>query len=116
MNWLTTSSALGTTVRYALAIFGSIVATLAVIGWLTPEQAQALREQIDALTLQLPQIGAAIGYIISFGTAIYGILTKSHSDKADAVAKTVDKEVPVGSPVVIKTPEGVPDIVVPPKA
>jgi hypothetical protein len=46
---------------------------------------------------------------------IYAAITKSNSDKASEVANVVDAEVPADAPVVIKTPQGVPDIVVAPK-
>jgi hypothetical protein len=51
------------------------------------------------------------GAIMSVGPAIYAAL-KRPSVKAMETAVAVDREVPKGADVVIKTPAGVPDIVV----
>jgi hypothetical protein len=51
------------------------------------------------------------GAIMSVGPAIYAAL-KRPSVKAMETAKAVDREVPKDAPVVIKTPQGEPDIVI----
>lgn len=51
------------------------------------------------------------GAIMSVGPAIYAAI-KRPSVKAMETAKAVDREVPKGDDVIIKTPDGVPDIVV----
>lgn len=52
------------------------------------------------------------GGILSAGPAIYAAL-KRPSVKAMETAKAVDKQIPKGEDVVIKTPVGEPDIIVP---
>ena len=105
---LTTATSLGVAVRYVTTILGSIIAILGILGWLTPEQA-------EALTQQVPVLLAAIAALVSAVIPLYAIWTKSSSDKAAEAAKEIDKKVPASAPVVIQTPAGVPDIVVPPK-
>lgn len=105
---LTTASSIGVAIRYLTTIVGSIIAILGILGWLTPEQS-------EALTKQVPELLAAIGALAAAAIPLYAIWTKSSSDKAAEVAKQVDDKIPAASTVVIPTPEGVPDIVVMPK-
>lgn len=55
---------------------------------------------------------AIVGGIIMAIPPIYAAIVRP-SAKAMATAVEVDKSVPVDAPVVIRTPEGIPDIVVP---
>lgn len=106
MNPITTARPVGVAVRDGIVIVGSIIAVLGVLGLLTPEQ-------VAELTQAAPALMTAIGAAITGGMSAYRILTKSHSDKAAEVAKEVDAKVPPAAPVEIKTPSGVPDILVP---
>lgn len=107
----TTSSATGVTVRDITAYIGAIIAVLGILGWLSPEQIDALKAQVDTLTD--PKILTAIGLLLSSVVSVYRIFFKSSSDKAAGAAKAIDKEVAPDATVVIKTPDGQPDIVVP---
>ncbi|NVP55953.1 hypothetical protein [Mycoplana rhizolycopersici] len=102
---LTTATSIGVAVRYLTTIVGSVIAILAILGWLTPEQA-------EALTRQVPELLGAVAAVVTAAVPLYAIWTKSSSDKAAEAAKAIDKQIPDESPVVIKTPAGVPDIVV----
>lgn len=107
-NPLTTTTVIGVATRYAITIAGALVAGMVLMGWVD-------RETADAITAQLPELFGAIGAVVAVIIPIYAAVTKSNSDKASAVANEVDANIPASSPVVIKTPEGVPDIVVPAK-
>lgn len=102
---LTTASSIGVAIRYLTTIVGSVIAILGILGWLTPDQA-------EALTKQVPELLAAIGALAAAIVPLYAIWTKSSSDKAAAAAKAIDKTVPADQTVLIKTPVGIPDIVV----
>lgn len=106
MNPITTARPVGVAVRDGIVIAGSIIAVLGVLGLLSPEQ-------VAELTQAAPAFMTALGAVITGGMSIYRVVTKSHSDKAAEVAKEVDAKVPAAAPVEIKTPPGVPDIVVP---
>lgn len=101
----TTATAAGVSVRYITTILTTVIAIVGILGWLTPEQQ-------EALTALVPGLLAAVSGLIAVLVPIYGVLTKSSSDKAAAVAKAVDAKVPAQAPVIIKTPAGKPDIVV----
>lgn len=105
---LTTASSIGVAIRYLTTIVGSIIAILGILGWLTPEQS-------EALTKQVPELLAAIGALAAAAIPLYAIWTKSSSDKAAEVAKEVDKKIPPEATVRIPTPGAAPDIVVTPK-
>lgn len=105
---LTTASSIGVAIRYLTTIAGSIIAILGILGWLTPEQS-------EALTKQVPELLAAIGALAAAIIPLYAIWTKSSSDKAAAAAKAIDKEIPPSAPVVIQTPGAAPDIRIVPK-
>lgn len=103
---LTTATSTGVAIRYITTIVGSIVAILGVLGWLTPEQS-------DALTREIPGLLGAVGGLVAVGITTYATLTKAFSNKAAEAAKAIDSQVPTSAPVVIQTPAGVPDIVIP---
>lgn len=105
MNPITTARPVGVAVRDGVVVIGSIIAVLGVLGLLTPEQ-------VAELTQAAPAFMTALGAVLAGGMSIYRVVTKSHSDKAAEVAKEVDAKVPAAAPVEIKTPPGVPDIVV----
>jgi len=109
----TTAKAGGVVLRDVVIAVGSIIALLGILGVLTPQQVADLTKAVEDLSGQWPAIVAAFGTLMAVGMSIYRTLTKSSSDKAAEVAKEVDAKVPVASPVVIKTPEGKPDIIVP---
>lgn len=101
----TTSAPIGVTMRYLGLILGGMLTVLGIVGWLSAEQIAELRAQIPDLT-------AAIGALMTAVIAIYGIIRKSHSDKAAEAAKAIDAEIPPEQPVIVKTPSGRPDIVI----
>lgn len=105
---LTTATSAGVALRYLTAMAGSILAILGILGWLSPEQ-------VEALSKQVPDLLAAIGGLAAILIPIYATLTKSSSDKAAEAARAIDREVPAQATVLIKTPAGQPDIVVPGK-
>ena len=105
---LTTASSVGVAIRYLTTIAGSVIAILGILGWLTPEQS-------DALTKQVPEVLAAMGALIAAAVPLYAIVTKSFSDKAAEAAKKIDKEIPPAATVVIETPGSGPNIYVDPK-
>jgi hypothetical protein len=114
-NPLTTATSIGVAIRYLITIAGSLLTILGIVGWLTSDQVQELSQKVQDISAQLPGLLAAAGGIIALVMPIYATITKSSTDRAAEVAKEVDKQIPERSPVVIKTPAGVPDIVVPGK-
>lgn len=98
-----TSAATGVTTRYLTVIISTAITVLGLLGWLDAGQVAALKGTV-------PELLAAVTGLITVLVTAYAILTKSSSDKAAEVAKEVDAN--PGAPVVIKTPAGVPDIVV----
>jgi hypothetical protein len=112
-NPLTTATSLGVAIRYLITIVGSVTAILGIVGWLTPEQVAELSQKVQDISAQLPGLVAAVSGIVALIVPLYAMATKSSSDKAAEVAKEVDKHIPDSASVTIKTPEGVPDIVVP---
>lgn len=109
---LTTARAGGVVFRDAFIAVGSIIALLGVVGVLSPEQVAELKRIIEDISGQLPAILAALGAIMTAGMSVYRAVYKSSSDKAAEVAAKVDASVPPSKTVHIKTPDGVPDIVV----
>ncbi len=107
-NPLTTATAVGATTRYAISIISGMVTILGVLGLLDAQQQAEVAKAV-------PELVTGIAGIITVLLPLYGILTKSNSDKAQAAAKLIDAELPKSSPVVIQTPSGKPDIVVPAK-
>lgn len=108
MNIFTTAAPTGVAVRDITVIVGAVITVLGVLGLLDEEQRKTLTEQA-------PELMTAVGTLITIGTSIYRVVTKSHSDKAAEVAKEIDAKIPEAEPVVIKTPSHQPDIVVQPK-
>ena len=85
--------------RYLIVTAATSIATR---GLLSPESAAIVSGYADAIA----------GALIVLGTVAYALIVRP-SAKALEVAKEVDAKVPAGSPVVIKTPVGIPDIEVP---
>jgi hypothetical protein len=108
----TTATSLGVTLRYLTAIVGSLLAILGAVGFLTPEQVDALKAQIEVLTANAPALLSAIGAVMASVVTIYATITKSSSNKAAEVAKEVDANIPKEQTVVIQTPPGQDDIIV----
>jgi hypothetical protein len=109
----TTATSAGVTIRYIITIITSMLAILGTLGLLTPEQVEDVLRKVQEISGQLPALLAAVSGLIAVFVPIYAAMTKSSSDKAAKVAKEVDEQIPASAPVTIKTPEGVPDIVVP---
>lgn len=103
----TTATKAGVSTRYLTVILGSILTILGIIGWLSAEQVEALRDAVPAFV-------AALGALVAAVIPIYAALTKSSSDKAAEVARQVDAQIPEADEVVIARP-GAGKIVVPPK-
>lgn len=106
----TTATAGGTVFRDFIISAGSIVAILGLLGLLTPEQQAAIEDFLKQISS--PAMTLALGSLAVSLMSIYRALFMSSSDKAAKVAKEVDAKIDPGSDVVIKTPAGVPDIVV----
>ena len=111
-NPLTTATSLGVAIRYLITIAGSILAILGILGWLTPDQVQALSQKVQDISAQLPGLLAAVSGLVALIVPLYSMATKSSSDKAAEVAKEIDKKMPAESDVMIKTPGIAPDIFV----
>lgn len=105
---LTTATSLGVATRDLVMSVGAIITVLGVLGFLDEEQVKGLTEQV-------PTLLTALGAVAWAGVSIYRIVTKSSSDKAAEAGKKIDAELPAASPVVIRTPEGQSDIIVPAK-
>lgn len=95
----TSPTAIGVAVRY---FFLAATPLITMLGWLTPEQIADLQAYLGQ-----PELAGAVAFLIGAAIYVYGVLTKSHSVKAAAVATEIDKEVPESEPVRIETPEGV---------
>ena len=108
VNPLTTTTTIGVVTRYAISIGGAVIAALVLVGWVDQETA-------DKLTETLPELIGAIGAVAALAVPIYAAITKSNSDRASDVANAVDAEVSPQETVVVQTPAGQPDIIVPPK-
>ena len=118
MNWtkiFTTANSIGVVLRYLGTIIGALLAIAGILGVLTPEQIAEITQKVRDISAQLPELLTAIGALMAIVIPAYAAVTKASSDKAAEVAKEVDAKVPTESPVVIKTPPGVDDIVVLPK-
>ncbi|UPT53424.1 hypothetical protein [Synechococcus phage Ssp-JY39] len=107
LSIFTTATATGVSLRYLTTIVGSVLTIFGILGWLSPDQVEALR-------VAVPEFTAAIGALVAAGIPIYAAITKSSSDKAAAAAKQIDAKVPKNSQVVIKSPGSRSDIVVQP--
>jgi hypothetical protein len=110
----TTATSAGVTIRYIITIITSMLAILGTLGLLTPGQVEDVLRKVQEISGQLPALLAAVSGLIAVFVPIYAAMTKSSSDKAAKVAKEVDEQIPASAPVTIKTPDGVPDIVVRP--
>ena len=108
VNPLTTTTTIGVITRYAIAIVGPMIGAMALLGWVDQATADSITEQFNVFV-------GALGTLAGMVVVAYAAWTKSNSDKASEVANEVDANVPPDAPVVIKTPEGVADIVVVPK-
>jgi len=106
LNPLTTATSIGVAIRYAATIVGTVITIGGVLNWLTPQQ-------VDELSRQVPELFAALTALLTLLIPLYAIVTKSSSDKAAEAAKEIDKQIPPSQDVVIQTPVGQPDIVVP---
>lgn len=100
---LTTATAGGTTLRYILVIFSSMMTLLGGLQVLTPAQ-------VDVLSRTVPEILGAVFALVMIVIPIYAARTKSSSDRAADVAKEIDKVLPPAVTATVKTPEGIPDI------
>lgn len=98
-NVFATATATGVAVRYISAMLGMVVAVVGLLGWIPPEQVEELRAMV-------PDAATAVGALLSVVVTVYAVTTKSSSDKAAVVAKTVDSEVPKSAPVIVTTPDG----------
>lgn len=103
----TTATEIGVAVRYATSCVGTVLAMLVFMNWLDQPTA-------DALSQSIPAFIGALGAVIATLIPIYAMMTKAHSDKAAEAAKRIDAEVPAGDTVMIKTPAGQRDIIIPP--
>src|SRR5215217_2512314 len=103
---LTTATAGGTTLRYILVIFSSMMTLLGGLRVLTPAQ-------VDVLSRTVPEILGAVFALVMIVIPIYAARTKSSSDRAAEVAKEIDKVLPPAVTATVKTPDGIPDIAVP---
>lgn len=118
MNWtkiFTTANSAGVVLRYLGTILGSLLAIAGILGVLTPEEIASITAKVRDISAQLPELLTAIGALMAIVIPTYAAVTKASSDKAAEVAKEVDKLVPPEQTVVIKTPVGIPDVIVPPK-
>ena len=109
---VTTATSAGVAFRYLATIVSSLLTIVSIIGWLTPEQVQDIGEKVRLITAQLPELVTAVTALIPIAITMYATVTKSSSDKAATAAKAIDKAIPAGDTVFIKTPVGTPDIVV----
>lgn len=108
MNFLTTASPVGSTSRYSITVLSWIFIAVSVYQSLPAETQATLQEFVGPW-------GALIALIPAIATPLYGILTKSNSDKAQEVAKIIDAEVPPSTAVVgIKTAGKEPDVPITP--
>lgn len=112
---LTTARPIGTVIRDLFIAIGAIVAILGIIGVLTEDQVNAIKEQIEVLSGQAPALVLAFGVVVTAVTSILRTLKFSSSDKAAEAAQAIDKELPPAAPVVIQTPGTAPDIRIPAK-
>jgi hypothetical protein len=108
VNPLTTTTTVGVVTRYAITIIGAVVSAVAVLGWVEQATADNIMEQVNILF-------GAISALVAIGIPIYAALTKSNSDRASEVANEVDAKVSPQETVVVQTPAGQADIIVPPK-
>lgn len=106
---ITTATSVGVLTRYAVSMVSAVLAILSSLHYLTEEQAAALTEHGSTLV-------TAIFGLVAIVLPIYAARTKSSSDRASEVAKKIDKVLPPSVAATVKTPDGIPDIPVPPEA
>jgi hypothetical protein len=92
---------LPTIIRYALISAGS---ALAAKSWISPDQHSFMSQNADVIG----------GILVALATAAYGLFVKP-SARGMEVAKVSDEKVPQGDTLVVQTPSGQPDIIVPGK-
>jgi len=92
------NSSLPVIIRYAIV---TLMSALVTRGLVTPESGAFLSQNVDTV----------VGAVIALGTVLYG-LWRTPTARGLEVARKVDAQVPAESPVVIKTPPGVDDIIV----
>lgn len=107
----TTATASGTVFRDVFIMVGAVITILGALGIVSQEQVAALRAAVTKLSD--PAVLAAIGILMAAGMSAYRAVFKSSSNKAADAAKAIDAKLDPEEQVVIKTPAGVPDIVVP---
>jgi len=107
INPVTSATSVGVAIRYAATIAATVVTILGILNWLSPQQ-------VAELSRQVPELFGAIAALITALIPLYAMITKSHSDKAAAVAKAVDAAIPAAQAVIIPTPDGIADIIVQP--
>ena len=111
-NIFTTSGPVGVALRYGATIVGVVTTMLGIMGVISIQDSAQINDTVNQLTAKLPELLIAIGGLVTVLTPLYGIITKSHSDKAAEAAKKVDLVVPPSVPINIHTPNGLPDIFV----
>lgn len=113
---LTTAAPIGVAARSLLSLVLALIMFLSVLGWLTPEQAEALNKTVNDIAGQLPGLLAAVSAFALAVLEAYRIISKSMSDKAAEAGKQIDAKLAPDETVVVKTPAGQSDIVVPAKS
>lgn len=101
----TSPNSVGVNVRYLTLIITTVLTLLGALNLLS-------EDQVEALKASVPELLAAISALIGTAVYIYGVITKSASEKADAAAKAIDSHVPADAPVRIETPKGQSDIII----
>lgn len=106
-NILTTAAPVGVALRYIGTITTTMITVVAMLGWLSQDQA-------DQLIKMMPEFLGALSGLVMIGIPVYAILTKSSSDRGAELAKQTDAVIPPEKTIEVKTPSGVPDIKVAP--
>lgn len=106
----TTAKPIGVAIRDITMMVGAVLAVLGALGVLTPQQVLDLTRLVEEISGQVPALLAGAGVLIAGGVSFYRIVTKSSSDKAQEMAKTIDQLVPAGAPILVKTPPGLDDV------
>lgn len=107
----TTAEASGTVFRDSVIAFAAILTILGTLGILSQDQVDAIMVQVNKISD--PKVLASLGILMGIGMSWYRAVFRSRSDKADAVAKMVDKELPKMADVTILTPGDQPNITIP---
>ena len=95
----TTAAPVGVATRDLTVIIGAMLTLIGVFGFLTPEQVEAIRQEVPGLL-------AALGAVAMAGTSVYRIVAKSLSDQAAEAAKEMDRKAAQGVSTDVKTPNG----------